>query len=214
MTDTSLDSLFERLIQRQPTDKEKLRLYNAKDALGVDPNESLWLILIALDHYVSLYEVYPQQINDAMATISATAKSEIQRIEALTVERLSTNIVEQANKMSLRKSIQYISMSVFLTACVFTVFSYISFQWAETKALENATYQYEKWVNDASTQSTLFAKYALKNPKRAATLLQLDTTYKKYVTTKGKLAFPCVAKSDSFATSSKKTIKTCVVALK
>lgn len=58
-----LDSAFLKLIGCQPTDREKLKLYHVKDALQLSPDDSLWIILIVLEHYSTLYETIPNKIN-------------------------------------------------------------------------------------------------------------------------------------------------------
>ncbi len=60
-----IDSAFHRLLGRAPTHEEKVRLYKVEDALGLDPNDSLWLVLMALDYYVCLYREIPKQLAGA-----------------------------------------------------------------------------------------------------------------------------------------------------
>ena len=58
-----LDSAFVKLVGRQPTDQERLKLYHVKDALQLSPDDSLWIVLIVLEHYSTLYETIPNKIN-------------------------------------------------------------------------------------------------------------------------------------------------------
>ena len=60
--DEELESAFQQLVGRQATDQERIRLYRVKEALNIKPNDSLWLIIIVLEHYTSLYEQIPSQI--------------------------------------------------------------------------------------------------------------------------------------------------------
>ncbi len=64
--DKELDSAFFKLIGRQSTDQERIRLYRVKDALQLNPDDSLWLVLIVLEHYSTLYETIPRKIKKVM----------------------------------------------------------------------------------------------------------------------------------------------------
>lgn len=58
-----LERAFEKLLGRQPSELEVTRLYRVKDALGLRDNDALWLVLIALESYDTLYRKYPELIN-------------------------------------------------------------------------------------------------------------------------------------------------------
>lgn len=58
-----LESAFEKLLGRQPSELEVTRLYRVKSALGIQDNDALWLVLIALESYDTLYRKYPELIN-------------------------------------------------------------------------------------------------------------------------------------------------------
>ncbi|RSZ55160.1 hypothetical protein HF313_23045 [Massilia atriviolacea] len=58
-----LEQAFEKLIGRQPSELEVTRLYRVKNALGLRDNDALWLVLIALESYDTLYRKYPELIN-------------------------------------------------------------------------------------------------------------------------------------------------------
>ena len=60
-----LDDAFARLLARQPTDAERQRLYQVRDALDLKNNDALWLVLIALQHYDNMYARFPELIKQA-----------------------------------------------------------------------------------------------------------------------------------------------------
>ena len=62
-----LDDAFARLLARQPTDAERQRLYQVRDALDLKNNDALWLVLIALQHYDTMYARFPELIKQAAA---------------------------------------------------------------------------------------------------------------------------------------------------
>ena len=76
-----LDDSFTRLLGRQPTDKEKQALYRVRDALKLKATDSVWLLLMALQHYETLYEGVPDRIakaaGDATRTVRATAEAQV-----------------------------------------------------------------------------------------------------------------------------------------
>lgn len=60
--DDQLKSSFAELLGRQPTEAEQKRLYQVKNALNIHNNDAIWLILMALESYNTLYEQYPARI--------------------------------------------------------------------------------------------------------------------------------------------------------
>ncbi len=68
----SVEDAFTRMLGRTPSDHERQRLYRVRDALGLGNNDALWLVLLALDHYDTLYGQIP-------ARIAAKAKEVLER---------------------------------------------------------------------------------------------------------------------------------------
>jgi hypothetical protein len=60
----ALSSSFERLLGRKATEEQVRRLYEVKEALGLGDNDALWVVLLALEHYDSLYREYPARLAD------------------------------------------------------------------------------------------------------------------------------------------------------
>lgn len=57
-----IEVAFEKLLGRQASDKEVQDLYRVKNALNLHNNDSLWLILMALQSYDTMYAKYPELI--------------------------------------------------------------------------------------------------------------------------------------------------------
>lgn len=82
-----VERTFERLIGRQPSDKEIQNLYRVKGALEIQDNDALWLVLMALESYDTLYRRYPaiidaqlqKSLEDQRTTIAAIADAETKR---------------------------------------------------------------------------------------------------------------------------------------
>jgi len=87
---SDLDDSFAKLLARQPTDAERQRLYQVRDALGLKNNDALWLVLMAMEHYQGQYEQFPAKIAQAAketlagfkATAEATAKAAAEAAKA------------------------------------------------------------------------------------------------------------------------------------
>lgn len=82
-----VERTFERLIGRQPSDKEIQSLYRVKGALEIEDNDALWLVLMALESYDTLYRRYPaiidaqlkKSMEDQRVAIAAIADAETKK---------------------------------------------------------------------------------------------------------------------------------------
>ena len=84
---SDVESAFEKLIGRQPTDREVQALYRVKNALGIRDNDALWMVIMALESYDSLYRRYPtiitgeirKVVDEQKVLIAAMADAESKR---------------------------------------------------------------------------------------------------------------------------------------
>lgn len=74
--DRPMETAFERLVGRQPSEAERARLYAVREALGLGSSDALWLVLIALQYYHSLYEQFPPLIRAAANEVLVEFKTE------------------------------------------------------------------------------------------------------------------------------------------
>ena len=99
-----LEDSFTKLLGRQPTDSERQRLYHVKDALGIKNNDAIWLILMALEHYHSLYAEFPKKIADAahdsVSGIERTAEAVLKATSCATVDSITHEIANSAAKLA------------------------------------------------------------------------------------------------------------------
>jgi hypothetical protein len=92
----STEEAFATLLGRQPSDKERERLYRVRDALGIRDNDAFWFIVMTLEHYDSLYESYPgkmaqaakEAIAGARGAFEAAAVAESARVRRLLAEEI------------------------------------------------------------------------------------------------------------------------------
>lgn len=95
--DQALDSAFERLLGYQPTDREREALYRVRDLLGISPNDALWSVLFALQHYYSLYERFPAMIRAAASELLVECKTGTDQALASAEQHLWNTVREQTN---------------------------------------------------------------------------------------------------------------------
>lgn len=103
---SDLEGAFEKLLGRQPSEREVESLYRVKNALGIRDNDSLWMVLMALESYDTLYKKYPSMISshvenvlaDFRQTASAVADAESKKALstlANAVSNISDNIAKK-----------------------------------------------------------------------------------------------------------------------
>jgi hypothetical protein len=97
---TDLDDAFARLLGRQATDKERQSLYRVREALKLKATDAVWLVLMALQHYETLYERVPERIaeaaRDATKTVRATAEAQAKAAREETRKALTDAVRDSA----------------------------------------------------------------------------------------------------------------------
>jgi hypothetical protein len=95
---SDLEESFEKLLERQPTDGERQRLYRARDALNIKPTDAVWTLLMVLEHYQTMYEGIPHQIagaaRNATETIRVTAEAQAKAAREETKKGLMKVVTE------------------------------------------------------------------------------------------------------------------------
>lgn len=79
---------FEDLLGRAPSDKEKIRLLRIQKTLDIPDNDSIWMIFLALQYHLTLYEQIPRVIWKAAEAGSSAA-----------ITRIKTEAEEQMVRM-------------------------------------------------------------------------------------------------------------------
>ena len=75
---SELEESFAKLLGRQPSDTDRQRLYQVRDALDLKNNDALWLVLMALQHYETLYAGIPASIKSAAQKSAKSAADQAQ----------------------------------------------------------------------------------------------------------------------------------------
>jgi hypothetical protein len=97
---SDLNDSFALLLGRQPSDRERQNLYRARDALKLKPTDSVWLLLMVLEHYETLYRRFPALIADAARDVTKdireTAVAQARAAIADTKKALAHAVAEAA----------------------------------------------------------------------------------------------------------------------
>jgi hypothetical protein len=103
---SELEDSFAVLLGRQPSDRERQNLYRVRDALKLKPTDAVWLLLMALEHYETLYRRYPALIagaaRDVTKDIRATAAAQARAAVADTTKALAHAVAEAATASAKR----------------------------------------------------------------------------------------------------------------
>ena len=122
-----LDESFALLLGRQPSDAEQKVLYRVRDALELDNNDALWLILMALQYYQGQYQKFPKAIAqsaqailaDFRVTADAIAEASAQEAKAAMTEVVATSTHEVVNKVAGKVKLQWMAACfIVVTVCL------------------------------------------------------------------------------------------------
>jgi hypothetical protein len=128
----NLDDTFSKLLGRQASDSERQQLYRIRDALEIKNNDALWLVLMALQHYQSMYEAFPPLIEsaarDALANFKhvadATAKAAAQTTKADLASAVAAAARDVARFTAGRSMARWIAGCALSTCLVLMVFGW------------------------------------------------------------------------------------------
>lgn len=119
---SSPEEAFSKLVGRQPTDKDRQGLYKIRDAIGIKNTDSLWILMIALQYYETLYERIPQKIaaaaGQAVAAAKNTAEAQAKAAAADAQQGLTKGVLRTVNEIASRATVKDI-----LKWMAFTVFT-------------------------------------------------------------------------------------------
>ena len=128
-----LEDSFAKLLGRQPTDSDRQQLYRVRDALGLKNNDALWLVLMALQHYESLYADIPDSIKQsaqkAAASAAGQAQAEVNRAVAALVPTVEDAVSHAAtaavnrtlNRVKLGQSIITTWLALIVVGIAFAI---------------------------------------------------------------------------------------------
>ena len=124
-----LDDNFALLLGQQPSDKDRQELYRVRDALKVKATDSVWLLFMALQYYVKLYEQFPAKIaatarevtNSVRAAAEAEAKAAQEETKRALTEAVRQAAVKAANDAATADLVKWVSIAVGVVCTVMLI---------------------------------------------------------------------------------------------
>lgn len=148
---STLESNFATLLGKQPSDKERQRLYRVKDALGLSNNDALWLIIMALEHYENLYARIPKMIKEdagmilekhrlAATILSERAAEQAARSVDESIKDAAASVIYEAAKKTARTLTRRDRLKWYCCTVALTTLAFAGFGWLMHKAGHEAGY--------------------------------------------------------------------------
>lgn len=98
----ALSSSFEQLLGRKAGEEEIRRLYEVRDALKLDDNDALWLVLCALEHYETLYRDHPARIAEEARRALADVQQGFAAAAAVESKRAHRKLAEAVAEAGIK----------------------------------------------------------------------------------------------------------------
>jgi hypothetical protein len=132
----ALLSSFERLLGRQASEEEKIRLLRTKDVLNLRDNDALWMVLMALEEYAYQFDRVPAKIQKETEALVEGHKKilEAEAVNAAekSLEKLSSALakqievsMEQTSKAKYRVSLGWSVMALVLLSVLCFVSGFV-----------------------------------------------------------------------------------------
>lgn len=133
---SDLESSFALLLGKQPDDAAKQRLYRVRDALSLRDNDALWLMIMALEHYETLYEEIPQNIQKvAGATLSklkeaaeSSVKASAEATKKDLAEAVARASVEVAHSTSRKQARMWLGIGLGIATIALISVGWVAFE--------------------------------------------------------------------------------------
>ncbi len=106
----NIETMFEQLVGRRPTEPERERLYRLRQVLGLRDNDAFWSIVMALEHYDAFFRAYPAQlaevteraVENVRAACAAAANEEVAAVQRALAAKVAETSVDLARKLADR----------------------------------------------------------------------------------------------------------------
>ena len=124
------------LLGREPTDEEKQQLYRVQKALRIKDNDSLFLIIMALEYYNDQYKKVPSLIHSATVQYMDEMKQSAEKIAVAAMEKsrekfiqtIQTASTEVAHKVAGRDRTRWIIGSLVAASLIISGWAYGMYQ--------------------------------------------------------------------------------------
>lgn len=129
-----IEDVFSKLLGRAATDEERIQLYRTRDAIGLNNNDALWLVLMTLQSYQTQYEGIPRLIaaetvlilENTRRSATAVAKEAISEVHKNLSEAVVTTATEVADKVAGKDRAKWISGAVVVSLVSMITVAYVA----------------------------------------------------------------------------------------
>jgi hypothetical protein len=123
----TIEESYASLLGRRPSDEERQTLLRSRDAFNLRNNDALWMLLMVLGHYETLYSRFPSLIAKAAADVTERAKSAAEaefkvaaaRVRADLAQSVAKSARDIADRVASTKRWQWASACLVLAASIF-----------------------------------------------------------------------------------------------
>jgi hypothetical protein len=109
-----VEASFAQLLGRQPSEREIQSLYRVKNALNIRDNDALWLVLMALESYDTLYRKYPAIISEHVGRVLLEQRAAMAAIADAETKRALGALADAVSKTSERVAWRLVDASRWL----------------------------------------------------------------------------------------------------
>ncbi len=160
-----LDDSFAQILGRQPTDKERQTLYRVRDALKLKTTDAVWLLLMALQYYETLYERFPALIaeaaRDATKSVRATAEAQAKAAREETRKALAATVHETVDAVAKQQAsaelFKWVSATVIVTLLALVIVGW----WQKREGKAEGAAAGENKAKQACAFATMVSSWAL-----------------------------------------------------
>lgn len=89
---TGPETLFARVLGRQPSDREKIEVYRLRDALGLEDNDAVFGILLAFQNFRWLFDEHPARIEAAAQRAMENAAKGAEAVAAAEMAKIRSGL--------------------------------------------------------------------------------------------------------------------------
>jgi hypothetical protein len=201
---SSPEEAFAKLLGQQPTDKDRQRLYRVRDAIGIKNTDSLWVLMIALQYYETLYERIPQKIvaaaAEAVAAARKTAESQAKAAAAEAHRGLTSGVLRAVNEIARRGALRDILKWAAVTVFTSSVMLVTVGRWEFHRGESEGEWRIEKVAREERARKAAESSWASTPDGRAAFELARAGVLHDILTCSGRGLVPregwCVAQGE------------------
>ncbi|MDE2579095.1 MAG: hypothetical protein KGL46_09840 [Hyphomicrobiales bacterium] len=133
--DAPIPEKFERLLGRATTATEREQLHHVQSVLGLRDNDALWLVLMALQYYESLYRQFPKAIGAEAARVLGETKTAADAIIRSSAEQARADLAKAvasvardvARETARKSAVQWMIVGMVVGVALFALGWYAAF---------------------------------------------------------------------------------------